>query len=153
MTITVARDMPMIRSRTTSPRAHLPQPMRFCSACLSAWACVECILKALILSMLPESKRKKVTALFFGSKAHDYDWLKARYFENGGPRFPKAIAKAFSFVNTWAVEIRYKAGTSRYGDAKAFLDCAEEIMIWADGRMYGLPQKFCDTTPEVQALD
>ena len=97
--------------------------------------CVECILKALILSMVPQGKRTELLGSFRGSKAHDFDWLKTRYFENGGPQFPKAVSKAFSFVNTWAVEIRDKAGTSRYGDAKAFLDSAEEIMTWADGRM------------------
>ncbi|HZU35127.1 MAG TPA: HEPN domain-containing protein, partial [Gemmataceae bacterium] len=95
--------------------------------------CVECMLKALILSMLPQGKRAEMLGLFRGSKAHDYDWLKARYFENAGPLFPQATSKAFSFVNTWAVEIRYQAGTSKYGDAKAFLDSAEEIMTWADG--------------------
>ncbi len=97
--------------------------------------CVEGMLKALILSMLPGGKRIEMRDSFRGPKAHDYDWLKARYFENGGPPFPHAISKAFSFVNTWAVEIRYKAGTSKYGDAKTFLDSAEAIMTWADGKM------------------
>jgi HEPN domain-containing protein len=96
---------------------------------------VECMLKALILAMVPDGKRSEMLASFRGSKAHDYDWLKERYFENKGPSFPKAIAKAFTFVNTWAVEIRYKAGTSKYRDAKAFLASAEAIMAWADGRM------------------
>ena len=85
--------------------------------------------------MLPDGKRIEMLGRFRGSKAHDYDWLKARYFENSGPQFSKAISKAFSFVNTWAVEIRYKAGSAKYGDAKTFLDSTEEIMTWADGRM------------------
>src|SRR5208283_33648 len=94
---------------------------------------VECMLKALILALLPKGKRVGMLADFRGSKAHDYDWLRARYFETGGQQFPKKISKAFSFVNTWAVEIRYMAGTAKYGDAKAFLDAVEEIMTWADG--------------------
>ena len=89
----------------------------------------------MILSRLSGSKRSEMLGSLRGWKAHDYDWLKARYFENRGPQFTKAISKAFSFVNTWAVEIRYKAGTSKYGDAKTFLDSTEEIMTWADGRM------------------
>jgi hypothetical protein len=97
--------------------------------------CVECMLKALILARLPDRKRAKMLAALRGSKAHDYDWLKARYVESGGPPFPKAISKAFSFVNTWAVEIRYKAGTSKYRDVQAFLAATEEIMTWADGRL------------------
>src|SRR5437899_9599964 len=67
--------------------------------------CVECMLKALILATLAKGKRAEMLATFRGSRAHDYDWLKARYFENGGQPFPKNVSKAFSFVNTWAVEI------------------------------------------------
>src|SRR5437899_5472401 len=72
---------------------------------------VECTLKALILSMLSARKRATMLQAFSGSRAHDYDWLKARYFESGGPQFPRTISKAFSFVTVWAVEIRYRAGT------------------------------------------
>src|SRR3989442_300494 len=71
---------------------------------------VECMRKALILSILSGRKRAVMLKSLRGSKAHDFDWLKGHYFENGGQQFPKAIAKAFAFVNTWAVEIRYKAG-------------------------------------------
>ncbi len=97
--------------------------------------CVECMLKALILSALAKSKRIEMLASFRGSKAHDYDWLKARYLKNGGPQFPKSITIAFSFVNTWAVEIRYMAGAAKYEDAETFLKSTEEIMIWADERI------------------
>lgn len=97
--------------------------------------CVECMLKAMILSILPAGRRIEMLGSFRGSRAHDYDWLRSRYLTSGGPQFTKAIARAFSFVNTWAVEVRYKAGTSKYGDAKTFLDSTEEIMTWADGRM------------------
>jgi hypothetical protein len=96
---------------------------------------VECTLKALILSMLPAGKRRVMLQSFYGARAHDYNWLKARYFENGGPHFTKSIANAFAFVNTWAVEIRYRAGSSKQDTAKGFLDSAEAIMTWADGRM------------------
>jgi hypothetical protein len=108
---------------------------RTTGAIYMAGYCVECILKALILSILPERKRGEMLDSFRGGKAHDYDWLRGRYLKSNGPQFPKTISKAFSFVNTWAVEIRYKAGTSKYGDAKTFLDSTEEIMTWADGRM------------------
>lgn len=72
---------------------------------------------------------------FRGAKAHDYDWLKVKYFESGGPQFTKSISRAFSFVNTWAVEMRYRAGTAKFQDAKMFLDSVEAIFIWADERM------------------
>ena len=95
---------------------------------------VECMLKALVLSVAPAGERDEVLASFRGARAHDYDWLKARYFERGGAPFPRAVAKAFSLVNTWTTELRYMAGALRRGDAESFLKAAQEIMAWADGR-------------------
>ena len=97
--------------------------------------CIECILKAMILSGVPGAKRQEIVGSFRGAKGHDYTWLRQQYFENGGPPFPKTITKAFLFVNTWTVEIRYKPGMAKYVDAKTFLDATEEIMTFADGRM------------------
>lgn len=96
---------------------------------------VECILKALILSTTPEGERPAMVASFRGTKAHDYDWLKARYFERGGPVFPSAVSKDFALVGTWTTELRYQAGTSKRGDAEAFLNAARAIILWADGRL------------------
>jgi hypothetical protein len=97
--------------------------------------CVEGMLKALILSVIPARKAPDVLRSFRGPKAHDYDWLKKRYFGFGGPPLPTAVAKAFTFVNTWAVTIRYEAGAARFRDAERFLDSTKEIMDWADGRI------------------
>jgi HEPN domain-containing protein len=97
--------------------------------------CVEGMMKALILSMLPARKRAKILESFRGSKAHDYDWLRRQYFKCGGPQLPAMISKAFAFVNVWAVEIRYEARTSKPRDAEIFLGFVEEIKIWAEGRM------------------
>jgi HEPN domain-containing protein len=96
---------------------------------------VECMLKAMILCIVPPDKRGEVHASFRGARAHDYDWLKARYFENGGPPFPSAISKSFSLVDTWTTDLRYKSGTSKRGDAESFLRAAREIMDWADRRL------------------
>lgn len=97
--------------------------------------CVECMLKALLLSIVPAGGRAGMLASFRGAKAHDFDWLKARYFEHGGPPFPSAVAKDFSLVDTWTTDLRYKPGTTKRGDAEAFLRAAEAIMAWADGRL------------------
>lgn len=97
--------------------------------------CVECMLKALLLSMTAGAKRRAALEAFRGSKAHDYDWLKAKYFKSGGQPFPPNIARSFSFVNTWTVQIRYRAGSSKRVDAEAFLKNVDSIMSWADGRM------------------
>jgi HEPN domain-containing protein len=95
---------------------------------------VECMLKALILAIVPAGGRDSMLASFRGTKAHDYDWLKALYFQNKGPSFPSAVSKSFSLVDTWTTDLRYRPGTARQGDAEAFLRAAGEIIDWADGR-------------------
>jgi HEPN domain-containing protein len=96
---------------------------------------VECILKALVLSILPQGQRMEMLGSFRSARGHDYQWLKSRYLENGGPNLTKGISKSFLYVNSWAVEIRYQAATAKYWDAKVFIDATEEILAWADGRM------------------
>lgn len=96
---------------------------------------VECMLKALILSLAARTKRRAVLETFRGSKAHDYNWLRTKYLKSGGQQFPADIAKSFTFVNTWTVEIRYRSGTAKRADAEVFLKNVELIMYWADGRM------------------
>ena len=55
---------------------------------------VECMLKALILSCLSSTaRRREMLAEFRGAAAHNYDWLKARYFLHGGASFPADISK------------------------------------------------------------
>ncbi len=76
-----------------------------------------------------------MVANFRGARAHNYDWLKARYFDNGGAQFASEISKAFALVNTWDTEWRYRSGTAPPRDAEAFLQAAEQIIIWTDGRL------------------
>jgi hypothetical protein len=96
---------------------------------------VECMLKALILSNLSVRSRNATLQQFRGTKAHEYNWLRRKYLQNGGQPFPAAISKAFALVNTWAVELRYEPGASKYEDAVAFMDGAEAILVWVDGRI------------------
>ena len=96
---------------------------------------VECLLKSLVLSVVPAGERRAMVANFRGSRAHNYDWLKARYFENGGAQFPSHVSKAFVLVNTWDTEWRYRSGTASPRDAEDFLRAAEEIIIWASERL------------------
>ena len=95
---------------------------------------VECILKALWLSRTPPSQRTAVINEFRGANAHDFDWLKRRYLESGGERFPPEIARAFRGVNTWQTHLRYKPGKMRFADAKLFLEAAERILAWGNRR-------------------
>jgi HEPN domain-containing protein len=96
---------------------------------------VECMLKALILVMTPDRSRAEVRASFRGTKAHDFDWLRARYFERGGPPFSTNVAKSFSLVDTWTTDLRYESGSTRRNEAVMFLRAAQEIINWADGRL------------------
>jgi len=93
------------------------------------------MLKALILNQCPPPRRKELDESFRGAKAHDFEWLKARYFEVGGPSFPSMISKAFSFANTWEVNFRYRGGTIKLSDAKNFIEAVRTITEWAEERM------------------
>jgi hypothetical protein len=96
---------------------------------------VECLLKALILSVTPANRRATIADNFRGARAHNYDWLKGRYFAQGGPPFPSHISKLFSLVETWDTEWRYNPGTAPPREAQKFLQATEEIILWADGRL------------------
>jgi HEPN domain-containing protein len=96
---------------------------------------VECILKALILSVVPRAQEAEILALFRGARAHDYDWLLRLYAERGGPRLPPDLVPHFARVNTWSTDMRYSPGTIALRDARAFLDSSVEILTWADGRL------------------
>lgn len=45
---------------------------------------VECILKALILAVVPPAQDGNLLAMFRGARAHDYGWLLRLYAERGG---------------------------------------------------------------------
>ncbi len=96
---------------------------------------VECILKALILAVVPRAQEAEILAIFRGARAHDYDWLLRLYGERGGPRLPAELVPHSARVNTWSTDMRYSPGTIALRDAKAFLDSAVEILTWADGRL------------------
>jgi HEPN domain len=95
---------------------------------------VECMLKALHLSNLAPKARKDTMASFRGTRAHDFEWLKTKYFKSGGPRFPKDVVGAFSLVSTWDTDLRYQEFMVAPGEAEVFLKAAETILGWADGR-------------------
>ncbi len=96
---------------------------------------IECILKALVLSALDPAARTAMHNSFRGAKAHDYEWLRTQYLENGGARFPRDITEAFTLVNEWSTEMRYLPRTLRADEAEGFLAATETIIRWADGRL------------------
>jgi HEPN domain-containing protein len=96
---------------------------------------VECMLKALILSAVPQAQEEEILGWFRGARAHDYEWLLQLYVEKGGARMPTRVVPYFTRVNSWSTDMRYVAGTLGMHEAKAFLDAAVEIITWADGRL------------------
>lgn len=96
---------------------------------------VECILKALVLGVVPRAHEAEILAMFRGGLAHKYDWLLRLFAEKGGPGLPPDLVRHFARVNTWSTDMRYSPGTIALRDARAFLDSSVEILTWAEGRL------------------
>ena len=96
---------------------------------------VECMLKALILSVVPQAQEEELLGMFRGARAHDYEWLLHLYAEKGGARMPPSVVPHFARVNSWSTDMRYAPGTIAAHEAKAFVEAAIEIMTWVDGRL------------------
>ncbi|QDU61741.1 HEPN domain protein [Planctomycetes bacterium Pan216] len=96
---------------------------------------VECILKSLILKETPRASQKDVFGSFRGGRAHDYDWLRTQYRQNGGAKFPREVTEAFTLINYWSTDLRYVPSNVRDNDADGFLSAAGKIIDWARGRL------------------
>jgi hypothetical protein len=96
---------------------------------------IECILKALILSSLPRAATMVMLNSFRGGKAHDYEWLRTQYLQSGGAKFSREITEAFALASDWSTDMRYLPRTMNFDQAEEFLDAAETIIQWADGRL------------------
>ncbi len=96
---------------------------------------VECLLKALILSAVPQAQEAELLGIFRGARAHDDEWLLHLYVDKGGARMPPSVVPHFARVNAWSTDMRYAPGTIAAHEAKVFLDAAIAIMTWADGRL------------------
>lgn len=95
---------------------------------------VECMLKALILSITPRERTSAVLESFRGRRAHDYNWLQSEYRLSGGARSPREVTRAFTLVDEWSTDLRYAVGLKSERDARAFLEACKAIMSWAEGR-------------------
>jgi hypothetical protein len=96
---------------------------------------VECILKALILSVVPPGQTSAVLESFRGHRAHDYEWLKLVYRQHGGALPPREVNRNFTLVDRWSTALRYAPGTLKEEDARSFLKAVGAIVGWADGRL------------------
>ena len=100
--------------------------------------CVECMLKALILTQAGKDKKQEVLDSFRGSGAHNFDRLMAAYERYGGPRpskKDKELTGAFLLVGSWDTDMRYESGTMLVDEGEEFLAAVRRIAAWADGRL------------------
>lgn len=96
---------------------------------------VECILKALIFSVVPLVQIEAVLGSFRGVRVHDYNWLRDQYRLRGGASFPGQVNRDFTLVNIWSTNLRYELAAFREPEAEEFLKSVGRIIEWAEGRI------------------
>ena len=127
--------MPLFGRQRFEDAEFLLDVERTTAAVYLAGYSVECMLKAVIISVVPRPQEAAVLALFPGARTHDYGCLLQLYAERGGPGLPPNLVPHLARVNTWSTDMRYSPGTIALRDAKAFLDSSVEILTGADGRL------------------
>src|SRR5438445_13839371 len=98
------------------------EPKRTTGTVYLAGYCVECLLKALILSSEPPARHEQTLETFRGIKAHSFDWLREQYQLRSGQVFPRAIRQHFRTLNTWGTGLRYVPSTFSEAQAIRFLN-------------------------------
>jgi hypothetical protein len=112
------------------------KPSRTTGAVYLAGYCVECILKALVLSVTPRGLVKQTEeAITRGSEGHDLESLRQRYANRTHARMPADVVRHFLRWNSWGPRIRYQSGIMKEPVAKQFLESARRILQWADTRL------------------
>lgn len=111
-------------------KAELPAAAQY----LGGYA-VECILKALLLTLTPSRQRPPAGAATvewlkreFG---HDLIALRAAIRARSGG-LPRDVTAEFVYVLTWDPDLRYEPGPVDPGKAERFVAAAEAIVKWAD---------------------
>jgi hypothetical protein len=122
------------RERLTDARVLLDAGRTTGSIYLAGYG-VECIVTALILSVVPDRQWAAILDTFRGTRGHDFRWLMGNYLEYGGSPPPPGISKQLSAIATWSTELRYEAGTMDSQFADDYMDAVAEIMEWAGGRL------------------
>lgn len=92
---------------------------------------VECILKALLLSAVPERRHDQVVETFRGRRGHDYEWLRNECIEQGGIHFSPKVNHGLFLVDAWSTDLRYSPGTEDTDGAREFLNATAMIVEWA----------------------
>ncbi len=95
---------------------------------------VECILKALLLTVTAVGKRPEAARMFRGSRGHDLLWLHEQLrVRKVLP--PCQVREDLLLVSTWSTELRYEPGPGDLSEARRFMSATKRIVDWAKGRM------------------
>jgi hypothetical protein len=96
---------------------------------------VECILKALLISAIPPSRRPAAGDLTVDwlkrEVGHDLPRLRQTLAEHG-VMMPREIVRDFMFVSTWDPGLRYEPGPGDRDRTTRFLASAKTVIKWAD---------------------
>lgn len=95
---------------------------------------IECIMKALLLSVAPAGDLAGIMQSFRGNQGHNYEWLRGRYRHYGG-HVPPAVGLEFATAGTWSTNLRYEPAGVDATSTGDFLAAADAILQWARGRM------------------
>jgi hypothetical protein len=95
---------------------------------------MECILKALVMHLTPESDRDSAfQRLKSGAKMHYPEHLKEELKTLGHP-IPKDIVKGFRRFD-WSTDLRYEHGRWPVGEVRGYLKIAKKTIDWVKGEM------------------
>ena len=114
-------------------RAQLYAPAQY----LAGFA-IECILKALVITLTPANERPP-------AGADTIQWLKETFGHDlrdlrievakRGAKMSRDTAAEFAFILSWDPESRYELGPGDPDVTRRFLEAAGKIIDWADQRM------------------
>lgn len=113
-------------------RVVLAVTERTTAAVYLAGYCVECLLKALVLTQTPPGQREAVQQQLL---THNFELLLAMYLARGGATVPKSVRADLSVVGTWQPRLRYDPGTIPAPEATTFLSAVGRFSEWAFGRL------------------
>ena len=97
---------------------------------------VECLLKALLLTVTRPADRADLLEEFRGKVGHNLVHLRDAYREAAGAAMPRAINLAFLTVTgQWSPNLRYHPGTRYTGDVDEYFSSVEVVAAWARQRV------------------
>ena len=99
---------------------------------------IECLLKALLLSVTPFKDQAAVLEEFRGKAGHNLIHLRDRYLESGGAAVPPPVGAALLIlVNNWSTDLRYHPGIAYSGGVgtNAYFAAVAAIASWARQRI------------------